>query len=51
MIPRRDDLEGTVEAAEYVYSSFHTLPKRMEMLIRILKECKAVEEEVNSLPG
>lgn len=42
----RDDLEGTVEVAEYIYHSFHTLPKRMEILIKIMSQHPPSDEDL-----
>lgn len=44
----RSDLPGCIEVAEYIYKTFNTLPKRMEILIRLMQHNPPTEE--NLLP-
>ncbi|MPC25966.1 Leucine-rich PPR motif-containing protein, mitochondrial [Portunus trituberculatus] len=44
----RNDLPGSIEVAEYIYKNFNTLPKRMEILIRLMQHNPPTEE--NLLP-
>lgn len=44
----RVDLPGSIEVAEYIYKNFNTLPKRMEILIRLMQHNPPTEE--NLLP-
>ncbi|KAG0702079.1 Leucine-rich PPR motif-containing protein, mitochondrial [Chionoecetes opilio] len=45
----RGDVQGTVEVAEHIYRSYNTLPKRMEIFIKLMQHNPPMEDDLLSV--